>query len=138
MKAQDVKAILVVDDDPDYSDLMRLRLETAGFKIICASNGREALEFLKGEFRPDLIIMDVDMPEKNGLATLINMEIQLKKASQKGKAAIPVIVATVMSSEKIKEIVMSQNVDDFLQKPFQGDELLEKVGRLLEGGQKRS
>lgn len=138
MKAQDIKEILVVDDDPDYSDLMRLRLETAGFKIICASNGLEALELLKGEFRPDLIIMDVDMPEKNGLATLISMEVQLKKAGKKGKAAIPVIVATGMPSEKIKEIVMSQNVDDFLQKPFQGEELLEKVGRLLGDGQKGS
>lgn len=133
MKAQDVKEILVVDDDPDYADLMRVRLEAAGFKISCASNGRAALELLKGEFQPHLIIMDVDMPEKNGLATLINMEIQLKRA---GKTAIPVIVATGMPSEKIKEIMLSQNVDDFLQKPFQGNELLEKVSRLLEGGQK--
>lgn len=137
MKAQDAKAILVVDDDPDYSDLMRLRLENAGFKTVCASNGREALELLKGEFSPDLIIMDVDMPEKNGLATLINMEVQLKKVGKKSKRA-PVIVATGIPGEKIKEIMMSQNIDDFLQKPFQGNELLEKVDRLLEGGRERS
>ena len=135
MKAQDFKVILVVDDDPDYSDLIRLRLETAGFKIVCVPNGNEALKILKGEFSPDLIILDVDMPEKNGLATLINMEVQLKKAGKPGKRA-PVIVATGMPSAKIKEIMMSQNVDDFLQKPFEGDELLEKVGRLLEGGEK--
>lgn len=60
-----VQKILVVDDDLQLCDLLRLHLEKAGFKVVLANNGREALEATRDK-KPDLIILDLMMPEMNG------------------------------------------------------------------------
>lgn len=126
------KEILLVDDDPDYSELTRTRLEASGYQVSCASNGREALELLESKYQPNLIIMDVDMPDKNGLTTLINMDVRQKIRAKDGKIKIPVLVATGLQSEKVREVIMAQRVSGYLKKPYSSEELIQAVRGLID------
>ncbi len=124
------KEILLVDDDTDYSDLTRTRLEASGYQVSCVSSGREALQLLEGEYQPSLIIMDIEMPDKNGLTTLININVH-KGMGQKEKSHIPVLVATGLQSEKVREVMMAQNVNGYLKKPYDSEELIQAVKSLI-------
>lgn len=126
------KKILVVDDDKDYSDLMRLRLERAGYEVMTAPNGKEAMELLAKNYTPDLMILDLEMPEKNGLTTLVNFKLQREKNGKAHQSRrIPVLVATGLQSERIQKIVEGYQIDGYLNKPFKAEELLEKVESIL-------
>ena len=127
---QNEKEILLVDDDSDYSDLMSKRLERAGYRVSKASNGTEALKLLECDWRPNLIIMDIEMPNRNGLTTLINMGVRGIHRSEP-EANIPVVVATGLQGEQIREIITKQNINAFLRKPFSSQELLETVKNLI-------
>ena len=128
---QNRREILLVDDDPDYSQLIRTRLEQSGYQVSCVSNGREALELLEGEYQPSLIIMDVDMPDKNGLTTLINMGAQQKIKGENERSKIPVIVATGFESERVRKVIMTQKVSGYLMKPYDSEELIRTVKKLI-------
>ena len=123
------REILLVDDDADYCELTRTRLESFGYQVVCASSGEEALGLLAKDLEPSLIILDLDMPEKNGLTTLINLAVRrkLKKESKK----IPVVVATGMHSEQIRKTIQAQEVSGYLRKPFGCDELIKTVKDLI-------
>ncbi|MBI4372541.1 MAG: response regulator [Candidatus Omnitrophica bacterium] len=128
---QNGKAILLVDDDPDYCELTRKRLEASGYQVSCASNGQEALELLEGEYEPRLIIMDIEMPDKNGLATLIHMNVRRKIGSNDEKMKIPVLVATGLQGEKIRKVMMDQEVSGYIRKPYGSEELIQTVKGLI-------
>lgn len=125
------KEILLVDDDRDYSELTRTRLESAGYQVSCVSDGREALERLERPDQPHLIIMDLDMPDKNGLTTLINMGVHQARKEKEGIPRIPVVVATGIHSEKVREMVTACNVSAYLKKPYEAQELIQVVKRLI-------
>ena len=131
LKKQNPKEILLVDDDPDYSELTRTRLEASGYQVSCASNGQEALTLLEREYEPSLIIMDIEMPDKNGLTTLINMNVRSGAKEQNKKSKIPVLVATGLESEKVREVIMAQNVSGYLKKPYGSEELIQTVKGLI-------
>ena len=122
---QKPKDILLVDDDPDYLELTRTRLEASGYQVQCASNGRQALELLGGERKPQLIILDLDMPDKNGLTTLIDLGVC------DSKQPIPVIVATGLQGDRMRDIVMARKVSNYLRKPYEAEELLRTVKGLI-------
>jgi two-component system response regulator CpxR len=128
-ESENLREILLVDDDADYCELTRTRLESFGYQVVCASSGQEALSLLEKDLEPSLIIMDLDMPEKNGLTTLINLAIRrkIKKESKK----IPVVVATGLRSEQIRQTVQAQEVSGYLRKPFGCDELIKTVKDLI-------
>ena len=128
---QSPKEILLVDDDPDYSELTRMRLEASGYQVACASNGREALELLERQHQPSLIIMDVEMPDKNGLTTLINIGVRQKIRGKDSQNTIPIIVATGLQSEKVREVMMAQNISGYLKKPYEAQVLIQKVRDLI-------
>lgn len=130
-KSEARKEILLVDDDPNYSEIMRIRLEADGYQVSCASNGREALELLDREPAPGLIIMDMDMPDKNGLTTLIHLGIRGRKKEHPERRDIPVIVATGLQSDQVRDIVMEQEVSGYLRKPYDYNELRQTVQRLI-------
>ena len=125
------KEILLVDDDPDYSELTKTRLEASGYQVSCASGGREALKLLEREYEPSLIIMDIEMPDKNGLTTLINIDVHHKVHEKDGKAKIPILVATGLQSEKVREVIMTQRVNGYLKKPYSSEELIQTVRGLI-------
>ena len=85
------KTILVVDDEKDIVDLLSYNLSKEGFAVITARNGKEALEKVKQ--KPELIILDVMMPEMNGLQVIQELKNDKKTAS------IPVLLLTAKGSE---------------------------------------
>ncbi|OGW81778.1 MAG: hypothetical protein A3G33_05710 [Omnitrophica bacterium RIFCSPLOWO2_12_FULL_44_17] len=126
------KEILVVDDDPDYCQLTRVRLEKSGFKVTIVPNGAQALALFENEYRPDLVILDVEMPGMNGLTTLLNLKVKKMVTLGNRPQAIPVIVATGLQSEKLREIISEHDVNAFLKKPYSAEELINKIKELIE------
>ncbi len=113
--------ILVADDDEDIRKLVRLYLENSGYRIIEAVNGTDALAILnKKNF--DLVILDIMMPEKDGLETLL--EIRKDKF-------MPVIFLTAKDQEIDMLQGLSIGADDYIAKPFSSMELLIRVKTLL-------
>jgi len=118
--------ILVVDDEPIVHRLLQHHLERAGYEMIAASNGREALE-LAGREGPQLIVMDIMMAEMDGLTALR----QLKKEEQ--TKAIPVIMITANPHYAAQQESKASGADVFLTKPFSPSQLLSEISRLVAG-----
>ncbi|MBW2263524.1 MAG: response regulator [Deltaproteobacteria bacterium] len=121
------KKILVVDDEPDVVTYLTTLLEDAGYSTISASDGEEGLEKVRGE-SPDLVTLDITMPEKSGVRmyTEIKQDAALK--------SIPVIVITGIQGEIEKFLSTRRQVpppDDFLAKPVDREALVEKVKKLI-------
>jgi DNA-binding response OmpR family regulator len=113
--------ILIVDDEPRIRDFVRMNLEMEHYRVLEASNGLEALEQLR-EFLPDLIVLDVMMPEMDGFETL--------KAIRE-VSTVPVIMLTVRQSEQDRIHGLDLGADDYLAKPFSPRELLSRIRALL-------
>ena len=116
--------ILVVDDDQLMHRLFQHHLEKAGYQMLSAMNGREALEIASRE-NPGLIVMDIMMPEVDGLAALR----ELKKAE--ATKAIPVIVITANGHHLARKESESCGAALFLTKPFSPTQLLNEIRRLV-------
>lgn len=115
------RMILVVDDEPAIVRLTRAKLQADGYAVITAERGAEALKLLDDE-RPDLVILDLMMPEMDGFETLRNM----RKSS-----SIPVIMLTARGSDADKLRGFESGVDDYITKPFNPDELSARVAAVL-------
>lgn len=113
--------ILVVDDEARLRDVLRMNLEMEHYNVLEASNGVEALEQLR-EYLPDLVVLDVMMPEMDGFETLRHM---------REVSTVPVIMLTVRQSEQDKIRGLDLGADDYLAKPFSPRELLSRVRALL-------
>ncbi len=110
------KNILVVDDEKDIIDLLSYNLIKEGFTVITARNGREALERVKQ--KPDLIILDIMMPEINGLQVIQELKRDKKTAS------IPVLLLTAKGSETDEIVGLEVGADDYIIKPV-------KIGKII-------
>jgi two-component system KDP operon response regulator KdpE len=113
--------ILVVDDEPQIRRVMRTTLTSQGYTITEARSGEEALEMLRSE-RPDLVLLDVNMPGMGGLATCR----EIREHSD-----IPVIILTVRNAEKDKVQALDAGADDYVVKPFGIEELLARIRAAL-------
>ena len=118
--------ILVVDDDPSIQIVLRKTLEQLPHpsEIFTASNGREALEQVE-EVRPDLILLDVMMPEVDGFAVCQKLRENVRTTF------IPIIMLTANPDEENRTKGFLLGTDDYMNKPFSVPELLARVGRLL-------
>jgi two-component system alkaline phosphatase synthesis response regulator PhoP len=112
-----MKTILVVDDEEKIVQLVRDYLEQAGFGVLAACDGRRALH-LQQSARPDMIILDLGLPEMDGLDVIR----ELRKHS-----ATPVIMLTARSEESDKLVGLELGADDYLTKPFSPRELVARV-----------
>ncbi len=117
------KTILVVDDEKDIVDLLSYNLTKEGFTVITARNGREALDRVKQ--KPDLIILDVMMPEMNGLQVIQ----ELKK--DKKTASIPVLLLTAKGSETDEIVGLEVGADDYIVKPVKIGKIVARVHAAL-------
>src|SRR6188474_1868818 len=118
--------ILIVDDEPMNVDLLRRLLERAGFSRIESTNdSREAVD-LYVKFRPDLILLDLHMPHRDGLAVMDELN-QIAEASY-----LPILMLTGDDTPEAKREALSRGAKDFLNKPFHSDEVLLRIGTLLE------
>lgn len=129
--AQDLPLILIADDDPDLRQLVRIQLESAECNIIEANNGANALETIIVE-KPDLVILDVMMPELTGWEVL--RYIRTHQETEK----IGVLMLTGIG-ETLNDLNSPMyGADDHIDKPFKAQELLFKVRRVLAKAKKRS
>jgi CheY-like chemotaxis protein len=116
--------VLVVDDDPIMHRVLKHYLERNGYQMINANNGRQALELASREL-PQLIVLDVRMPEMGGLAALR----QLKETES--TKAIPVIIVTVNADRMTQMESEVSGAAAFIAKPFRPAELLAEIKRLI-------
>lgn len=127
MSDQNKKTILIVDDEPDVAAYLKAFFEDNGFRALTAANGKEGFETARAE-RPDLITLDITMPEESGVRMF--REVQAEPAT----ANIPVIMITGVSSDFKKFIETRRQVhppDAYFEKPIDRDALLAKVNELL-------
>lgn len=122
-------SILVVDDEPDIRELVRINLELDGHSVITASNGSEALDFAVGE-HPDLVVLDVMMPGMDGWEVLASM----KAAPDPLVAEIPVVMLTARDDQLDRIRSGIEGALRYLTKPFSPGELRAEVALTLEGG----
>jgi len=116
--------ILVVDDDPITQRVLQHYLSRTGLHILSATNGREAIEIATREL-PQLIILDVMMPEMGGLAALR----QLKEINS--TKSIPVIIVTVQAAPLTQIEAQASGASLFITKPFSPSQLLAGIKQLL-------
>ena len=115
-----MEKILIIEDDEDIREGVRILLEGEGYSVLEAENGRKGLELLAEE--PDLVILDVMMPGMSGLKTCE----EIRKVS-----FVPVLFLTARSQESDKLIGLMAGGDDYLPKPFSYSELLGRVKALV-------
>jgi DNA-binding response OmpR family regulator len=115
------RRILVVDDDPDIRGLLRELLDRRGFSVLEAKDGQEALRIFF-EQRPDLVVLDVQMPGLDGWKTLE----RIRELSD-----VPVVMLTAKTTELEKTRGLRAGADDYVTKPFGRQELLARVEGLL-------
>ncbi|NOQ98234.1 MAG: response regulator, partial [Calditrichae bacterium] len=116
--------VLVVDDSQESVDLLEYFLKPAGYKIIKARDGAEALDIVEKD-PPDIILLDIMLPKVNGY------EVCEKLKKRQSTFHIPIIMITVLKELKDKIKALEAGADDFLSKPFDSVELLTRVKSLL-------
>lgn len=117
--------ILAVDDEKHIVRLVQINLQKEGYDVVTASNGREALEQVERE-KPDLVIMDVMMPEMGGFEALQEMK------ANEATSTIPVIMLTAKAQDADVFEGWKSGADLYLTKPFNPQELLTFVKRILQ------
>jgi len=114
------KKILIIDDEQDLLDLFKALLEQQGYQVFCAASGVEGI-LLNEQKKPDLIILDLHMPEMDGIETLRN----IRKTDEN---VIVVILTGYACPDTIRDAV-DLNVSEYLSKPFGNSELLNVIGK---------
>lgn len=119
------KRVVCIEDEPEMIDLVRLILGRKGFDVIGANGGVEGLETVRRE-RPDLVLLDLMMPDMDG------WEVYQQMKADPALRDIPVIVVTAkaQSIDKVLGLHIAK-VDDYITKPFGPQELLESVEKIL-------
>jgi two-component system KDP operon response regulator KdpE len=113
--------VLVVDDEPQIRRTMRVTLAGAGYEVDAARTGEEALEKVRA-FRPDLVLLDINMPGMGGLAAC---------SAIRADTGIAIIMLTVDNTEAAKVEALDAGADDFVTKPFSTPELLARIRAAL-------
>ncbi len=117
--------ILVVDDEPDVVELVTFNLRKAGFEVIAASDGTAALRSARLEL-PDLIVLDLMLPEVDGL------EVCKLLRRDPATAGVPIILLTAKAAEIDRVLGLELGADDYVTKPFSPRELVLRVKKLVE------
>jgi DNA-binding response OmpR family regulator len=115
--------VLVVDDDPVIQKLLQVNFEMEGYNVVTASDGEEGLQKAR-EIEPACVLLDIMMPKMNGLEVA---------AALKGDAAtkkIPIILLSAKAQSFDVQAGLDAGADDYVTKPFDPLELLERVGKL--------
>ncbi len=118
----DKKKILIVDDEAEMLQVLKVRIEADNYIVLTASNGEEGLEKTKNE-KPDLILLDILMPKKDGYTFVkeIKADDNLRN--------IPIIMLT--GKAEMKDLFAIEGIKDYILKPFDDVELMKKIKQLL-------
>jgi len=112
--------VLLIDDNEDFRVALK-HLLTPNFEVIEAGNGELALEMLTTEF-PDMAIVDLDMPKMNG--------IEFSRRAKRENPGMPIVMVTAYSQFYSSKEVIAAGIDAFLQKPIEGEKLMEVISQL--------
>ena len=121
------KQILVVEDNEKNMKLFRDVLQATGYQTLEASTAGQALA-LASKYRPALVLMDIQLPDMDGLEALGRLRTDVRTA------AIPVLAVTAQAMRGDRERFIAAGFDGYLSKPVDVDELLETIGRYCERG----
>ena len=116
--------ILIADDEPNQLELMSFNLSNAGYSIIKATNGKEAIELIENH-SPDLIILDWMKPKMSGIDVCRTLR------SRSETKQIPIIILSARSEDSDKSLGLDTGADDYISKPFSPKELISRVKALL-------
>jgi DNA-binding response OmpR family regulator len=122
MEKTDKKRILIVEDEGHIADGLKLNLTLQGHDTLIATDGVAALDLWK-EWRPDLIVLDIMLPRIDGISVLRNIRLEDQR--------IPILILSARSTPADKIEGLKHGVDDYLAKPFDLEEFLLRVDRLL-------
>ena len=120
------KKILIVEDEPDMRELLRVHLATSGYEVFVASDGEEGMEETKS-VGPDLIILDLMMPRIGGY------EVCARLKTDQRFQHIPILMFTARAGDLDRLMGFQCGAADYLPKPFNEDMLLGKIQKLLKG-----
>ncbi|MCZ6905693.1 MAG: response regulator [Deltaproteobacteria bacterium] len=123
------RTIMVVDDEPDLVTLLRARLEQKEFNVMCAYSGSQALADLEKQ-KPDLILLDIMMPEMDGLEVLRRLKAALETSS------IPVILLTALDEYEDSLTGYKMGADYYIAKPFTKTQMMTAIDHLLNEGRR--
>ncbi|MDD5355781.1 MAG: response regulator transcription factor [Candidatus Omnitrophica bacterium] len=115
--------ILIIDDEPDFAQLVKKRLEISGYEVAIAVNGNEGLKKIKTE-KPDVVLLDILMPEKDGYTMLQEMK------GDESISMTPVIVVT--AKPFMQDLFAIEGINDYLIKPVDDGDLLLRIKLALE------
>jgi DNA-binding response OmpR family regulator len=117
------KRVLLVDDDREIVESMKIALESSGYDVVVARDGNQGLAMAERE-DPDLVILDMMMPKRSGF-------LVLEKLRRTRPVPVRVIMVTANEGSRHKAYAEMLGVDDYIRKPFAMDRLLDSVERLL-------
>lgn len=119
-----MKKILIIEDAQDVANLLAVRLNSAGYEVLVASDGMQGVQFAYKE-KPDLIILDLMLPAGDGLSVLKRLRLSVYCR------CVPVVIFTGVKDEEYKKKVMEEEIDAYFEKPYEPDELLNSIKNLL-------
>ena len=120
------KRILLVDDDQEIIESMRIALQAKGYEILLARDGNQGLAMAERE-APDLVILDMMMPKRSGFLVIE----KLRRSSNDALVKQKIIMITANEGSRHKAYAEMLGVDDYIRKPFAMDRLMDSVERLL-------
>ncbi len=119
--------ILLVEDEENLQEALKLNLELEGYEVSCAGNGAEALKRIAEEYF-DLVILDVMLPEIDGIGVAENLRLNNND--------VPILMVSAKSSSAEKVLGLKKGADDYITKPFNLEELLLRVKKLINKNKK--
>ena len=120
-------SILVIDDDAIVRETVHQILENAGYEVICADNGERGLDAFRAR-RPDLVVTDIIMPERDGIGTMLEM-----RREWPGAPIVAISGGGRLANTEYLDMARKLGANDVLTKPFEPEELIEAVARCLPG-----
>jgi DNA-binding response OmpR family regulator len=120
-----VAKILAVDDEPEMTELMQFHLVRAGYQVITATNGWEAIDAVR-QSRPDIILLDLMLPDLDGFGVC---EILRRDALT---ATIPIVIISAWASPDSRHLGLELGALDYITKPFSPQELVGRVNQLMQ------
>ena len=122
--------VLVADDDAEVAGLVGISLRRAGFEVVTAANGQQALE-LAIKYEPDAAVLDIMMPNMNGY------EVVHRLKEERATADIPIVLLSARAGALDRDYGLRLGADAYIRKPFPPKELGETVRRLIESADER-
>ena len=124
------RRIVIADDDPVIISLVSVRLEIAGYEMLTAANGNEALALIR-KSKPLAVILDIDMPGKSGIEVLDAIK------ADPATDTLPVMMLTGERDSGTVMQAMGSGAGDYMVKPFQPDRLLDRIDRMVRSSAKQ-